>query len=78
MWKHIGKNPEYVMVGDSEDSHRGKVREPMVLKPFEKSFKKILILTKVLFYYFNKEMFIAPKGVSERWNFEIVCNNLAL
>ena len=31
MWKHIGKNPEYVMVGDTEDSHRGKqVREPMV------------------------------------------------
>jgi hypothetical protein len=31
MWKHIGKNPEYVMVGDSEESRRGKqVREPLV------------------------------------------------
>ena len=32
MWKHIGKNPEYVMIGDSEENHKGKpIREPMVI-----------------------------------------------
>ena len=34
MWKHIGKNPEYVMVGETEDKNkeRGKQsnREPIV------------------------------------------------
>ena len=43
MWKHIGKNPEYVMVGDSEENRRGKqVREPLVTVPGSTSgFDKI-------------------------------------
>ena len=58
MWKHIGKNPEYVMVGDSEDSHRGKVREPMVLKPFIKSFEYFKYLTKQLNFNFDEGIFL--------------------
>ncbi len=37
MWKHIGKNPEYVMVGEPEEKNkdRGKqsTREPIVRSP---------------------------------------------